>query len=191
MIAAENETLARAAQDGLHAAPVGFDACRARIVEAASVHGAPEVAIEFEIGAAPLLTHGAKDHLQMFLGLQVRAIERIPRPAPPAAERDAVGAQRLALIVFHKPIGVLFEEMRILFRDEWGDPDGRLEAAFTNLFEHALHVSAEGRSRFQPISHRWLIPVINSNVSESRYLLVDEIQVVEHLLGSDFRAETI
>ncbi len=112
-----------------------------------------------------------------------------PRRQPPNVTRSERSG--LPSAVFHKPVGVLFEEMRILFGDKRGDPDGWLEAAFADLLEHALYVSAEGRSGFQPIAHRWLIAVVNLNVSQSGYLLGNEIQIIEYLLGGNFRSETI
>src|SRR4029077_3434666 len=43
VIAAEEKAVARAANDRLHAAAVGLDACRARVVEPSAVHRTPEV----------------------------------------------------------------------------------------------------------------------------------------------------
>src|SRR5205085_32842 len=191
MIAAEDEARARAPEDRLHAAPVGFDACGARIVKTAAVNRAPEVCIEFEVGAAPTFAHGAKDQRKVLLRFGVRAVEHVPRAASPAAERDAIRAERFAFFVTHKPIRVLLEDVRLLFRDERRDPDGRLEAARANLFKYALHVAAESRARLQPIAHRRLIAVIYLNVLETRNVFGDEVQIVEHLLSRDARPEAV
>src|SRR5205085_7438408 len=100
MIAAENETLARASSNGPHAAPIRFDARRAPVRKMAAVHRPPEVRVELEVGAAPLTAHRAKDRFEMSLSLRVRAVQRVPGAAPPAAEGDAVRAQRRTLGVF-------------------------------------------------------------------------------------------
>src|SRR5689334_15274251 len=107
MIAAEDEGVACAAEYGLHAAAVGFDAGRLRVVEAAAVHRAPEVRVELEVSDAPLPAHGAEDALEVLLDFGVGAIERVPRAVAPALEGDLAGGERLAVIAFHEPVGVL------------------------------------------------------------------------------------
>ena len=147
MVAAEDERVAAAAQHRRHAAPIGLDARRARIVEAAAVNRAPEVGVELEIRAAPLVAHRREDALEMRLRFRMRAVERVPRATAPAAERDAIGAQRLAVIVFHEPVGMLLEEIRALFGDERRHPDRRLESAIADLLEHRLHLRRQTRCR--------------------------------------------
>src|SRR5439155_10182428 len=97
MIAAEDERIARAAKDRLHAAAIRFDARRLRIVETAAVHRAPEVRVQLEVGAAPFLPHRAEDVREMLLRIAVRAVERVPGTATPAAKGHAIGSQRCAL----------------------------------------------------------------------------------------------
>jgi hypothetical protein len=58
MITSEDEAIAGAAQDSLHASPIGLDARGFRIIKAASMNRAPEIGIQFEIGAAPFTAHG-------------------------------------------------------------------------------------------------------------------------------------
>ena len=71
MITTQNETIARPAQDRLHAATIGFNARGARIVKASSMNRTPEVRVELEISAAPLAPHRAKKRLEMLLDLWV------------------------------------------------------------------------------------------------------------------------
>src|SRR5205085_755507 len=104
LIAAKDETIARAREHRLHAAPVGLDARRARVVETAAVNRAPEVRIELEVGDAPLAPHRAEDCGEVLLHCRVCAVEHVPRAVPPAAESDAVGAQRLPRLILDKPI---------------------------------------------------------------------------------------
>src|SRR5688500_5064098 len=129
MVTPEDERIAGAAPHCGHAAPVGLNARRARIVEVAAVNGSPEVRIELEIRAAPLFAHRRKDMLEMRLRFRMRTVDRVPRTTAPPAERDAVSAQRLTLLVFHEPVRMLLEEIRAFFGDEGSHPDRRLETA--------------------------------------------------------------
>src|SRR5206468_704022 len=65
------------------------------------------------------------------------------------------------------------------------------ESTRTDLFEHSLHVSAEGRSCFQPVAHGRLITIVDLNVFKPRRILGDEVEIVEHLLRRDARTEAI
>src|SRR6266699_4752532 len=118
MIAAEKKRVAGAAEDRPHAAAVRLDPCRARIVQTAAVHRAPEVRVEFEVGAAPLLAHRSKQMLEMILDCRMRSIECVPWPAPPAAERHPIGPQRPAVAIGDEPIRMLLEDRRFGFSDE-------------------------------------------------------------------------
>src|SRR6266705_573308 len=111
MIATKHKAVSGAAKYRLHPAPVCLDASSARIMETPAVYCAPEVPVEFEVGAAPLPAHSSKDHLEVLLRFRVCAVESVPRPPPPTAEGDQVRAQRLALGVFHKPLRVPLEDM--------------------------------------------------------------------------------
>src|ERR1035437_8207931 len=128
MIAAQDEAIARAAQDRKHTAAIGFDAGGFGVVQLAAVHGAPKVGVELEIGPAPLLAHGAEDVLQVPLHLGVGAIECIPGTAAPALEGDLAGGQRLTVLALHEPIRVLLEYVAAGLGDERTHPDGGLEA---------------------------------------------------------------
>src|SRR5204863_672026 len=108
-----------------------------------------------------------------------------------SAEGDLGGAQGLAFVVFDKPVGVLLEDVRLLFGDEGRDPDGRLEAARANLSEHAAHVAAEGRARLKPVAHRRLIAVVNLYVFQAGDVLLDEVEVVQDLPRRDARPEAV
>src|SRR5206468_11035939 len=57
VVAAEQEAVAGALDDRLHAAAVGLDAGGGGIVEVAAVDGAPEVGVQLEVGAAPVVAH--------------------------------------------------------------------------------------------------------------------------------------
>src|SRR5438876_4442555 len=104
MIAAEEKRVARAAHDRLHPATVRLDPRRVRIVETAAVHRAPEVRVELEVRAAPLLAHRRKETLEMLLDVRMRAVERVPRAATPASERHAIGAQRRTIRILDEPL---------------------------------------------------------------------------------------
>src|SRR5258706_11782336 len=86
MVAAQDKTVVGAAQYRLDAAPIGFNPRCIRIVKAPSVYGAPKIGVEFEVGAAPLPAHRAKDQLEVFLSLRMCPVQRIPRTSPPTAE---------------------------------------------------------------------------------------------------------
>src|SRR4026209_857224 len=94
MIAAEDETVSGAAQDGLHHASVRFDTRPPGVVEAAAVDRAPEVRVELEIGHAPVAAHRAKYVFEMRLHVRMGTVEDVPRTTTPAPERHLVGAQR-------------------------------------------------------------------------------------------------
>src|SRR5262249_40626890 len=113
MIAAEEESIARATRNRRHAAPVGFNPRRARIMEPSAVHRAPEGRIELEVGAPPLLAHRAEYALEVCLRLRMRSVDRVPRTAAPSAERHTIGSQRRAVGVANEPIGMLLEQMRV------------------------------------------------------------------------------
>src|SRR5258708_37852657 len=86
MIAAEKQAVSRAAANCLHPTTIGFDTRRVGIVKVSTMDRAPEVCVEFEIGAAPVPAHRAKNHLQMSLSFRVCSVKDIPGPVPPAAE---------------------------------------------------------------------------------------------------------
>src|SRR6185369_5424506 len=140
MIATENKTVFHAAKNGLHAATISLDTRGAGIVELPAVNRAPEVRVEFEIGAAPLALHRAKKRLDVLLRLRVRAVEYVPWSTTPAAERHSIRAQRFAVAVFDEPVRVLLKHVRLLFGNKRRDPDRRFETSLADLFQHALHV---------------------------------------------------
>src|SRR5215468_1886232 len=86
---------------------------------------------------------------------------------------------------------MLLEDVRFLLGDKRCNPDRRLEPTRADLFEHSLHVSAEGRSGFEPVAHGRLITIVDLNVFETRHFLRDEVEIVEHLLRRDARTEAI
>src|SRR6185369_15049079 len=124
-----------AAQYRFHAATICLDARRARIVKTAAMNRAPEVRIEFEVSAAPVALHRAKEFFEMFLHLRMRAVQHVPWTTPPAAKRHPIRTQRLAIRVFHKPIGVLLKHLRLFLSHKRRDPDRGLETALANLFQ--------------------------------------------------------
>src|SRR5437588_12852372 len=107
MVAAEDEAVARAAENRLHAAAVRLDACGARVPVSPAVNRAPEVCVELEVRDAPLAPHRREQVLEMFLHLRVRAVEYVPGAATPAAEGDFIRAQRLGVVVTHEPVRML------------------------------------------------------------------------------------
>src|SRR5262245_53616843 len=90
MIASQNEAVAGAAQDRLHAASIRLDACGVRIVKAATVYRAPEIRIQFEIRAPPFAAHRSKERLEVFLNFRMRSVQHVPWSVSPAAKRDRV-----------------------------------------------------------------------------------------------------
>src|SRR5258706_2756529 len=170
MVATEQKRVARPTADRLHSAAVGFHARGLWVVMAAAVQGAPEVGIHLEISAAPILTHGAEHIFEMFLRTRVRAVDRVPRAVPPSAEADRVRWQRLAGIVFQKPLGVLAEHLRVLFGDERRNPNSRLEPAPSNLFDDAENVAAERLAGDQPFADGRLVAVSHLHELQRRNL---------------------
>src|SRR5204863_7209181 len=128
--------------------------------------------------------------LPMLLRARVRSADAIPRTAPPAAERHAIGLQWLP-VLFYEPGGVLLEDVRAFFGYERRHPDGRLESAPANRVEHVLHVPAEGRPGLEPVAHRGLITVIYLDVLQRGYLRGDDVEIREHLLRRDARTEAV
>src|SRR6185437_5356214 len=121
-----------------------------------------------EIRAAPLALHRTKELFEVLLDRGMRAVEDVPWTTTPAAERDAIRSQRRAVGVFHKPVWMLLEDMRLLLSDERCDPDRRLEAARADLFQHALHVAAKRRAGFEPVAHSGLVAVVDLHVTQTR-----------------------
>src|SRR5512132_4351997 len=103
------------------------------------------------------------------------AVEDVPGPMPPTCKRDQVGTQWLAVVVFNEPVGMLCEDVRLLFRYKWRHPDCRFEVTLANLFEHSLNVPPEGRSRLKPIAHRRLVTIVDLNIPKTRRVLGDEV----------------
>src|SRR6267142_1930775 len=86
MIAAENETITSSTEHCAHAMTIGFDPGGALVMKVTAVDCSPKIAIEFEIGAAPILTHRAKHHLEVPLRFGMSAIQHVPWTAPPATK---------------------------------------------------------------------------------------------------------
>src|SRR5258708_36748828 len=97
MIATENETISGAAANRLHPATIGFDTGRIRIAKVSTMNRTPKVCVEFEMGAAPLTAHRAKDYFQMLLGFRVCSVEDIPGSDRPTAEGHPICTQRLGV----------------------------------------------------------------------------------------------
>src|SRR5260221_9308161 len=133
MIAAQNETTSRAPANGFHTLAVGLYAGGFGIMEPSAMHRAPEIGIEFEIGAAPLFAHGAEGLLEMLLHRGMSAIQHIPGSVPPSAKRYLAGHERFVISAADEPLRMLLENMGALLGDKRRYPDGRLEAALANL----------------------------------------------------------
>jgi len=58
------------------------------------------------------------------------------------------------------------EHVRPGLGHERGDPNGRLEAATTNLVDYASDVAAERRACFEPVAHGRLITVVDLDIPE-------------------------
>src|SRR6266852_6056141 len=127
----------------------------------------------------------------MLLGFRMRSIQLVPRPVSPSAEGHFVRRQRRAVGAFDEPIRMLLKYVRIGLGYKWSHPDSRLESAPANLLEHAQHVAAEGLPGFQPISHRWLISIVNLDILQARDIFCDLVQIVENLLRGNTRSEAI
>jgi hypothetical protein len=74
----------------------------------------------------------------------------------------------LSVIVFDKPIRVLLEDVRALFRYKRRHPDCRFEVTLADLFQHSVNVPAEGRSRSKRIAHHRQVTIVNLNVPEAK-----------------------
>src|SRR4051812_48643649 len=191
MVAAEDEAVAGAAEDRLHAAAVGLDARRLWIVEAPAVDRAPEIRVQLEVGDAPFATHGAEQVLEVRLHLWMRTIEDVPRTATPAAERDLVRTKRRVVCVLDEPVRMLLEDVRVFLGHERRHPDGRLEAALPNGVDHLAHVSPERGTGLEPVSHCGLVAIIDLDVGEPGNLLRDHVEVIEDVLRGDARTEAV
>jgi hypothetical protein len=98
-------------------------------VEPAAVQCAPEVGVEFEISAAPLVAHRVEEAHKVLLNFRMSSVERKSRAMAPSLERHFVGRERLAAGVLNEPDRVLLEEMGIALGNEGSEPDGGFEAA--------------------------------------------------------------
>src|SRR5215472_5552569 len=98
------------------------------------MHGSPEVGVQFEVGAAPVLAHGAEDFFEMLLHFRMRSMQSVPGSVPPSGEGNLAGNQGFVVCPADEPLRMLLEDMGILFGDERCHPDGRLKAALANFF---------------------------------------------------------
>src|ERR1051326_9106123 len=191
MIAAEHKTVLDSAQYRLHAETIRLDARRAGFVKTTAMNRAPEVCVELEVSAAPIALHGANEAFEVLLHLRVSGVEHVPWTTSPTAKGDAIRSQWLAVRVFHEPVRVLLKHARLFFSHERRNPDGRLKTTLANLFEHALHVAAEGSAGLEPVAHRRLIAVVDLHVAQTWDVFGDEVEIVEYLLCRDARAEAV
>src|SRR5215212_430426 len=191
MITAEHKTVFDSAKYRLHAATISFYSRRAWVVKTAAMNRTPEVRIEFEIGAAPLAFHRAKELFEMPLHFRMCAVEHVPWTTPPPTKRNSIRAQRLSVRVFHKPIRVLLKDLRLLLGDKRRNPDRRFKATPANLFQNALHVAAKRGAGLEPVARRRLIAVVNLHVTQPRCVFGDEVEIVQNLLRGDAWTEAI
>ena len=91
----------------------------------------------------------------MRLHLRVRAVERVPRSAPPAAERDAIGSQRRAVGVLDEPVADAAGRRATLLPRRTARPrsPARNRAA-GSASSTVAHVAAERRAGVEPVAHR-------------------------------------
>src|SRR5215510_1492342 len=148
MIASQNETISSTMSNRLHASAVSLDTCGCRVVKAATMHCAPEVGIQFEVRAAPVLPHGAEDFLEMLLHFRMRSIQSVPGCVPPSGEGHLAGNQRFVVRSANEPLRLLLEDMGILLGDERCNPDCWLKAALANFFQDGNNVAAKSLARF-------------------------------------------
>src|SRR6185369_3104705 len=127
----------------------------------------------------------------MLLHFRMRVVEHVPWTTTPATKRYAIGAERLAVCILHEPIPMLLEDVRLFLGDERCNPDRGLEAARADLLQHALDVSAERRTRLEPVAHCRLVAVVDLHVTQTGRVLRDEVEIVEDLLGRDARTEAV
>src|SRR5260370_41431592 len=72
----------------------------------------------------------------------------------------------------------------MLLGNKRSDPNTGLEAALPNLFQDRNDIPAKRLAGVQPVTHRHLVAVVNLNVAQLGKLLGNNIQVLEHLIGS-------
>src|SRR5215471_1568971 len=161
MVASQDETVAGAAPDRLHALPVSLDARGFGIVESPTMHRAPEIGVQFEIRAPPVFAHGAEDLFKMLLHFRMRPIQRVPGSVPPPCKRYLAGQKRLIVCSADEPIRVLLKNVGILLGDEGCNPDCWFKAAQADLFQYRDNISAERLARFQPVAHCGLVAIVN------------------------------
>ena len=113
-----------------------------------------------------------------------------PRRQPPKVTRS--DRQRRAVGVLDEPVGMLLEEVRLLLGDERRHPDRRLEAAASDLPR-----ARPARRRRTPRPSRASRPSRagsrrrSARTSSPGTRLRDDVEVVEHLLRGDARAEAV
>src|SRR5215469_7048595 len=191
MVAAEDEPVTGAAPDRFHAATIGLNACGLAIMEATAVHRTPEIGIEFEIRAAPLIPHSAKQLLKVLLNFRMRTVENQPRAVPPTAKCHAIRRKWVSACILDEPVGMLLENLGLAFGDERRYPDRRLETAFADGAQHVANIASERRAGLEPIPHGRLVAVIDLDVFQLGNGFRNHVEVVEHLLGGDPRPKAI
>src|SRR4051795_12519394 len=132
MIAAKHKTVAGPAQDRLHTSTVSLYSSRIRIMEMTAMNRAPKIRIEFEVSTAPFAPHRSKEFLEMLLNFRMSAVKHVPWTTAPTAERYQIGAQRLGLLIFYKPVRVLLKNVRLFFGNKWSNPNRRLKRSLAN-----------------------------------------------------------
>src|SRR5207244_7440808 len=118
-------------------------------------------------------------------------LQRVSRTATPPAERHAIGSQRRASVIPDEPVAMRLKDSRSFLRDERRDPNRRFEPSLPDPIEDRADVAFERGAGVEPVAHRALIAIVYLDVFQRRDPLRDDVEIVEHLLCGDARAETV
>src|SRR5262245_50883277 len=86
---------------------------------------------------------------------------------------------------------MLLEYARAFLGDEWRNPNRRLEPSLADAPQHGPHVTTERLACLEPVAHRRLIAIVDLYVAQRRHPAGDELQILHHLVGRDFRTKAV
>src|SRR5207248_2264855 len=70
-------------------------------------------------------------------------------------------------------------------------PDGRFEAARTDLTQYAEYIASKSFAGFKPVAHGGLITVVDLNIFQTGDVLGNDIQIIDNILRRDPRTEAV
>ena len=165
--------------------------CHAAVETLPPRHAAPEIGIQLEIGAAPLLSHGAEHLIEIFAGFRMRTVQHVPWSAAPAAETVLCRRKRLFPVIPDKTVRMFPEKLGFLLRDERSHPDCRFQSDLSDFPAECLYPAGKIRMRDQPVAHVFLVSVVDLDKTESGQNLFHHPAVFLDVAFPDSRAITV